>query len=387
MSDRQIQVDSGPEQSPWFLPVAVLAMALLLVAIALSEDSVAPITLADDPGPNFDLASDLGSQAGPSTEPITAEVRSPAPVALRELVPGFDGTLHLWVRADDVDRLLVWSDPLAEPRPMDLPAGTTTVDLNVARLKTLVVTDNRSGNGVLWLGDRNHVQPALIFETPIHATWHESDPGQLAVSRTAGDHTEVIIYDVLPGNVLVESERLEVVVGRGVEWFGDPGVSLAALDGKPVAEWVTHDGESTTYSRHLIQSGGRPIFDICTGVPCRPTFRLYLSGDGTLVDIGPEVVQVTHNGDWQMVFGADGTGIRRSGDIAVTPIPISGPNAWSGDGSWLVFEQEASLVGVYEDGELVGQTVRHPIGFLRLDGMDLYSVTADVGHIEAMWLP
>ena len=121
--------------------------------------------------------------------------------------------------------------------------------------------------------------------------------------------------------------------------------------------------------------------------PCRPTLRLFVDDAGTLARIGPEVVQVTDNGVWQLVLGADGAGVRRSDDVVVTRIPISGLNAWSSDGRWMVFEQEASLAETSQPDGMIASTVRHPIGFLRLDDKDLYEVNADVGRIEGIWLP
>lgn len=385
MSDQQIEVEADARRSPWFLPVAILAMALLLVAIALSEDAVAPIDLADDPGPVIQLDSDLVSGA-PPTNPT--RIRPPVRPALRELVPGFDGTLHLWVHHEGSDLLLIWPEPLATPRPMELPEGTTRVDLDSQRLRTLVVTENRNGNGVLWLGDRNHVEPALIFDSPIDARWDAVRVDRLVVSRSTEQHTEVIVFTVQPGNVLVETQRLEVESGRVVEWAGDTGIALGALGGQPVAEWLTYDGQSTTHSRHLVQPGGLPIFDVCTGVPCRPTVRMYAAEDGTFVSIDPEVVQVANSGVWELAVTAGGALVRRSDGSDSISIPISGLNAWSTDQRWMAFEAEGYFVVVYdEEGALLGQSVHHPVGFIDLTGMSLHRVTVEAGQIKGIWLP
>lgn len=384
MTDPRIDVDATPPRSPWFLPVAIAAIALLLVAIALAEDSVEPIDLADDPGPAISLQS---NPAAADVPPATSVVRPPVQPSLQELVPGFDGTLHLWVHRDGVDRLLVWSNPLSEPRPMDLPEGTVRVDLSSDRLRTLVVTVNRNGHGVLWLGDRNRVEPALIFDTPIEARWDADRADRLAVSGAGDEGTFVDVYAVQPGNVLVRSHRLEAQPGRVIEWLGTAGIAMASASGQPVAEWLSFDDDSTTYSRHLTQPGGRPIFDICTGVPCRPTVRMYVGVDGTLVPIDPEVVQVNDEATWELVLTAEGPGVRRSGDESVIPIPISGLNAWSD--RWLVFEAEAHFVETYDDdGELLSRTVRHPVGFLDLDGQTLHrAIVEDGGQIKGIWLP
>lgn len=389
MNDGPVQVDHGPEKTPWFLPVAILSMALLLIAVALAEDSVAPVDRAGDPGPIVELEAELPSGHSPPA-PIAPEA-DPAPrarVALRELVPGFDGTLHLWVRDSDRDQLLVWSDPLSEPRPMDLPDGVVRVDLNAERVKTLVVTENRNGNGVLWLGDRNDVEPAIIFDFGIDARWHSSRADQLAISGSAEDRTIVVVYRVEPGNHLVEIERHELEAGRAIEWVDDNGIAFRSVNQQPVAVWLTRDGTSTTFSRHLTQPGGRPIFDICTGVPCRPTSRMYVAVDGTFTVVPPEVVQVTLDESWHLVLTLEGPGVRRPAETSATEIPISGLNAWSSDGRWMAFEQEALIVDITGADGLVTGAVSHPLGILDLELDHLSSLRGlDKGRVLGIWLP
>lgn len=387
MTEDPIQVEVAPERTPWFLPVAVLAMALLLIAITLSEDSVAPIDVADDPGPIAPFQADSASEPG-TTGPEEPTVVSPERVSLGQMVPEFDGTLHVWVRDGDDHRLLIWPHQLATPRPMDLPAGTVAVDLNSERLKTLVVTSSQTGRHVLWLGDRSNVEPVMIYDDPTNAVWHASSPDRLTVSIAAQDATVVVTFRVEPGNLLVELNRFELEAGRTVEWMSDEGIALASRSGLQVGVWLTYDGQSTTYSRHLTQPGGRPIFDICTGVPCRPTVRMYSAGDGQFAVVDPEVVQVTPDEAWEMVSTANGAGIRRVGSDTVLRVPISGLNAWSHDSRWMVYEAEALLVELPDASEVGSRIVTHPLGFVDTAGLEVSTVPhPGTGEIEGIWLP
>lgn len=393
MSQDRVHVDTGPPRARGFLPVAVLAMALLLVAIVLAEDAVEPIDPPGDPASTFELDSDLeaapdGGRMLPANDatsipPVTRVPR----IALGDEVPGFDGTVHLWVEDADGPALLIWPDQLAEPRRMDLPEGTRVVDMSVDRLHTAVASVNQDNRGVLWLGDRINVEPVEIFDDPISLRWSSSDAAVLAVSISRPDRTDLIVYRVDPGNVLVEVQRLELEAGRVVDWIGPGGVSLASLDSQPVGVWLTYDGSSTIYSRHLIQPGGRPIFDICTGVPCRPTVRMYAAPGGTFTEIPPEVVQVTDDERSLLALTARGPEVRLEDGVTI-PVPMSGLNAWSGDARWMVFEQQGMVVSVSGSSTRRSSIVVHPLGFLDTESGELFVVEGpSLGVIEGIWLP
>lgn len=371
-----VQVDSDPAPSRVFLPIAVLAIGLLLVAIGLSERSVAPIELADDPSAVLD-ASSPSAESAPSAV-VTEAAEAPRRFeALHDQVPGFAGTVNVWVTGDTGDQLLAWPSHLAEPLRMDLPHGAETVDLNADRLIVAVATSNSNGNGVLWLGDRDHVEPLAIFEHPIDVRWHTSWGHVLAVSEARPDETRVTEYRVDPGNVLVALRTFSVGPGLHVDYVGGAGIALASITGQPVAVWLTHDGSSTVYSRHAIQAGGPPIYDICTGVPCRPTLRMYVDDTGSFTEIDPAVVQVSPNGAAFLAATVEGPHVRTA--EASYAIPLSGTSAWSSDSRWLAFEEE----GVIRDS-----LVQHPLAILNLATGEVSTVTGDMdGRIRAMWLP
>ena len=294
---------------------------------------------------------------------------------LADLTGGFDGVLHLWVSDSEGSALLIWPDQLTQPRRMDLPAATIQVDLNRARERTLAVSVNQDGRQVLWLGDRNRLEPVWISDHPLNAVWHEEDPTQLAVTVNEEASTVVTTHRVEPGNVLVEIERFTVGPGRTVEWYSDAGMALASRSGLRVGVWLTTGGNATTYPRHLTQPGGRPIFDICTGVPCRPTVRMYVASEGAFETLEPEVVQVAPDMSATLAFSADGIEVRLF-DGRDLVVPISGVNAWSTE--WMAFEHE----GVVTNG-----VVTHPLGFLHLETGRVVSVPGPYGEIAGLWLP
>ena len=159
-----------------------------------------------------------GTQA---PEPSAVTLASINPETLSDQAPGFTGTLYATVLLNRNETFVRWSSDAASPELIEL--DTLRMRLNADQSQVAAIDFVSPVAGFLRVGPPGTEQ-AITTDVTAFA-WHDSDPGQIAATRTLGD-TSLWLGMVDPTERRLVSSAGDVPRGSVIVAFGEWGYAL-----------------------------------------------------------------------------------------------------------------------------------------------------------------